>query len=142
MPTIGGVSHIDLTVTDLDRSETWYSELFGLTRLLDGQNDQHHFASRYLVHPETMLIIGLVAHDQPSGQPFNERSIGLDHLAFSVGSAEELEAWRHRLEQRGIDHSPIVVGEMWDVLVFRDPDDIQLELFFTKPEAASLLTAG
>ena len=28
---------------------------------------------------------------------------------------------------------------MWDVLVFRDPDGIQLELFYMKPSAAALL---
>ena len=28
---------------------------------------------------------------------------------------------------------------MWDVLVLRDPDNIQLEFFFMKPAAAELL---
>jgi catechol 2,3-dioxygenase-like lactoylglutathione lyase family enzyme len=37
MATITGISHIDLTVTDLDRSETWYSELLDMKRVLDGR---------------------------------------------------------------------------------------------------------
>ena len=139
MPTITGVSHIDLTVSDLDRSEAFYVELFGLQRILDGRNDDHHFASRYLVHPDSLLVFGLVQHDAPAGG-FDERRCGLDHLSFNVASRQELDEWRDRLEERGIAHSPIADGDMWDVLVFRDPDDIQLELFATKPAAAALLT--
>ena len=143
-PTITGLSHIDLTVTDLDRSEAWYTDLFGLQRVLDGRNDDHHFASRYLLHPESLLIIGLVAHDPAADRPaddgVDEHRIGLDHLSLNVASAEELAAWRDRLVERGIDHSPIAESDRWDVLVFRDPDHIQLELFHMKPAAASLLT--
>ena len=143
-PTITGLSHIDLTVTDLDRSERWYAELLGLQRVLDGRNDDHRFASRYLLHPGSLLIIGLVAHDaRPGLEPgvrFDEHRIGLDHLSLNVASAEELRAWQQRLAERDIDHSPIVEADLWDVLVFRDPDGIQLELFHMKPAAASLLT--
>lgn len=139
MPTITGVSHIDLTVTDLDRSEAFYAELFEMKRVLDGRNDDHHFRSRYLLHPESLLIIGLVAHDATADGSFDERRVGLDHLSLNVADAEELNAWRERLDERGIDHSPIAAGEMWDVLVFRDPDGIQLELFHMKPAAGSLL---
>lgn len=149
MTTITGVSHIDLTVTDLDRSETWYAELFGMTRVLDGRNDEHHFDSRYLFHPGSSLIVGLVAHDgrggtggaeaTGGGAAFDERRVGLDHLSLAVESSEELERWRDRLDERGIEHSPISVGDLWDVLVLRDPDGIQLELFVMKPAAAALL---
>ena len=139
-PTIQGVSHIDLTVTDLDASESFYADLFGMTRVLDGRNDDHHFSSRYLLHPDTMLILGLVRHDEPGDRSFDERSIGLDHLAFAVPSADELAAWVTRLDERGIERSDITPGDLWDVLVFRDPDRIQLELFHMKPQAADLLT--
>ena len=139
MPTITGVSHIDLTVTDLDRSESWYAELFTMKRVLDGRNDPHGFHSRYLLHPESLLILGLVAHDHPGAAPFDEHRVGLDHLSLNVASPEELESWRERLAERGIEHSPISRGDLWDVLVFRDPDDIQLELFHMKPAAGSLL---
>jgi hypothetical protein len=38
-----------------------------------------------------------------------------------------------------IEHTPIAESAMWDVLVVRDPDNIQLEFFYMKPEAATLL---
>ncbi len=143
MSTITGVSHIDLTVSDLARSAEWYSELLGLTRILEGRNDEHQFASCYLLHPPSLLVFGLVQHDEPSDRPgdrFDERRIGLDHLSLNVPSRQDLDVWQQRLAERRIEHSPIAEGEMWDVLVARDPDGIQLEFFATKPEAAALLT--
>jgi catechol 2,3-dioxygenase-like lactoylglutathione lyase family enzyme len=143
MATITGISHIDLTVTDLDRSEDWYAELLGMKRVLDGRNDARHFDSRYLVHPDSMLIIGLVHHDDTrdngAGGAFDEHCVGLDHLSFNVASRAELDDWQTRVAERAIDHTPIVESDMWDVLVVRDPDNIQLEFFYMKPAAASLL---
>lgn len=141
-PSITGVSHIDLTVNDLDRSEAFYAELFTMSRVLDGRNDVHEFSSRYLVHADSLLILGLVRHDgepEPTGPQFHEHRIGLDHLSFNVASRDELDRWLDRLDERGISHSGITEADMWDVLVFRDPDNIQLELFYMKPAAATLL---
>lgn len=142
MPTFTGVSHIDLTVTDLDRSERFYAELFGLQRIYENRNDQYRFTARNLIHPETLLVIGLVQHDEQPDGPFDEHRCGLDHLSFNVASREELDEWAARLDARTIPASPIVEADMWDVLVFRDPDNIQLEFFFTKPEAAALVAGA
>jgi glyoxylase I family protein len=139
MATITGISHIDLTVTDLDRSEAWYSELFDMKRVLHGRNDAQHFDARYLVHPDTMVIIGLVVHDGANGTRFDEQRVGLDHLSFNVASRTELDAWQERVAERAIGYTPIAESEMWDVLVVRDPDNIQLEFFYMKPQAATLL---
>ena len=137
-PTITGISHIDLTVTDLDRSETFYAELLGMSRLLDGRSEDNHLSSRYLVHTDSMLILGLVRHDDVEAG-FDERRVGLDHLSFNVASRAELDAWASRLDTRGVPHSPVDESEMWDVLVLRDPDNIQLEFFYMKPAAGALL---
>ena len=39
MPTITGISHIDLSAIDLDRSESFYSNLLDASRVLDGENE-------------------------------------------------------------------------------------------------------
>jgi catechol 2,3-dioxygenase-like lactoylglutathione lyase family enzyme len=139
MASITGISHIDLTVSDLDRSEAWYAELLGMKRVLEGHNDEQHFDVRYLVHADSMLIVGLVHHDKANGAAFDERRIGLDHVSFNVASRPELDAWQDRVAERAIEHTPIVEAEMWDTLVLRDPDNIQLEFFYMKPQAATLL---
>ena len=128
MPTITGVSHVDLSVTDLEASERWYTELLGLTRVMEGKNEAHHFRYAYLIHP-TGLIFGLNTHDDGDGRPFDERRTGLDHLSFAVASKGELEEWAARLDELGIAHGAIAEEPYGEVLTFRDPDNIQVEFF-------------
>ena len=48
-----------------------------------------------------------------------------------MGSREELDAWIVWLEELGIEHSAIRTGmnlSPYATVVFRDPDNIQLEL--------------
>lgn len=139
MPSITGISHVDLSVTDIEASHEWYRELFGAVPLFGGRNDAHHLEVRYLMEPTSGVIIGLEQHDANQGSPFDEQRVGLDHLAFNVASREELEAWLARLDELGIAHSGITEEEPWDVLVFRDPDNIQLELFLLKADPATLI---
>ena len=139
MPAITGISHVDLSVTDLERSDAWYRELLGAVPLFGGRNDAHGLDVRYLVEPQSMVIIGLEQHDANEGSAVDERRVGLDHLAFNVGTRAELDAWLARLDELGITHSGISEEDPWDVLVFRDPDNIQLEFFHLKADPASFL---
>lgn len=139
MPTITGISHIDLSVSDLASSEAWYRELFGALPLFGGRNDDRQLETRYLLEPNSSLVIGLVQHDDRRGASFDERHVGLDHLSLSVASREELDEWLAALDERGITHSGITEQESWDVLVFRDPDNVQLELFVLKVDPATLI---
>ena len=61
--------------------------------------------------------------------PASEFRPGIDHLAFAVANRDELEAWASRLEELGIEHGKIVDAWYGSGLAFRDPDNIQLELF-------------
>ena len=35
MPEVAGIHHVSVTVTDIERSVPWYSEVLGLTKLLE-----------------------------------------------------------------------------------------------------------
>ena len=52
-------------------------------------------------------------------------------MEFKVEQREELDEWVERLEVLGIDHSGI--KDLGDVamVTFRDPDNIQLEFFWS-----------
>jgi glyoxylase I family protein len=55
----------------------------------------------------------------------------LDHASFHVSGRDELAAWTGWLDELGIAHTGIVdVTEpiTFSTVVFRDPDNIQLEL--------------
>ena len=134
MPEIAGLSHLSLTVTDVERSTRWWSDLLGLQTLFEGEE----YGIRYTVnmHPGTGLIIGFRRHASTESDRFKEDRVGLDHAAFQVASREELDAWEAILEEKGIEHSEIKDVEYGSVLTFRDPDNIQME-FFALPAGMS-----
>ena len=122
MLEFAGVDHASLSVTDLDRSERFYTEVLGLFRLAD-------FGTvRVLLHRPTSFMLALVHHDAAPGDRFTELATGLDHLGFAVDSHEELVAWERRLEALGVEYTPIRDMEFGAHLNFRDPDHIALEL--------------
>jgi glyoxylase I family protein len=80
------------------------------------------------------VIIGLHAHRANAGKSFDECRTGLDHVSFGVASHDELAAWVARLDELGIEH-PGIRDERepfsYSTVVFRDPDNIQLELMWS-----------
>lgn len=82
-----------------------------------------------------MLV--LHRHDTNDGRLFGETTTSLDHAGFFVPSRADLEAWQEHLETKGVarvdvadkplTQSPIADEAYGSVLVFRDPDNIQLE---------------
>jgi len=122
------VSHIDLSVSDLERSEAWYSALLDAACVLSGTNDTYKFTYRYLKTPGGTLI-GLIQHAEQDGSPFTPRRVGLDHLSFAVDDTGELGDRERHLDALGIPHSGIVNQPTGNAIAFRDPDGIQLEFY-------------
>ena len=126
-PARPALHHIALTVRDVEASIPWYENLFGITRTMDAPHEGG--IGILLTDPEWRFIIVLHRHDVNEGEIFSERRTGLDHVGFQVPTRAELEAWRARLQELGITHSPIADTPYGSILVFRDPDNIQLELY-------------
>ncbi|MDN5794332.1 MAG: VOC family protein [Intrasporangium sp.] len=136
MPAFSAISHLDLTVSDAERSAHWYVETLGLRRIRRADLDGRIMI--VLLHPPTGLIIGLNQHDEQTADRFDEHRPGLDHVGFTVSERTELERWQQRLADLGVDHSPVTdsTSGSGTALVFRDPDNIQLELWWTRPKDA------
>jgi catechol 2,3-dioxygenase-like lactoylglutathione lyase family enzyme len=120
------VGHVALTVTDLSRSVPWYQRLIGADPVLD--EDTGPFRHVVFVVGDTLL--GL--HEFPegaSGAPFDERRVGLDHVAFACTDRDQLVDWQARLDDLGVPHGSIVDAQYGSGLAFRDPDNIALEFF-------------
>ena len=124
----GAVHHVNLSVTDLDRSARWYGELFGLQELARISADDGSWSKVILRHPSGLLI-GLTAHARNESEPFAEWRTGFDHVALTVGGTEELNAWEQRLDQRGVPRSEVKETPIGTLITLRDPDNIQLELY-------------
>ena len=124
------IHHVALTVSDLGRSVPWYRQLFDAEPVLD--EDTGPF--RHVVWSVGSTLVGL--HQFPDGRSttFDERGVGLDHVAFACADRTELEGWESRLDALHVAHGGIVDAGYGSGLSFRDPDNIALE-FFAPPSA-------
>jgi glyoxylase I family protein len=116
--------HLTLRVRDLAASARFYEDALriGVERLGD--------RCRLLVG-DTVLVLREPLPGTPAEDRFGEARIGLDHLAFCVETASELEELSRRLRDLGVEvgepeHDPHGGGV---ALAFRDPDNIQLEFY-------------
>jgi len=127
-----GIHHLGLTVRDVDASAAWYVEVLGFRRVGEFASADGSRRKVFLRHDGLDARLGLTQHRDNDGGAFDETRVGLDHLAFAVSDRAELDRWAQRLTDASVTHSPIdqansIPGAY--VLVFRDPDNIQLELF-------------
>jgi glyoxylase I family protein len=134
-PAVTGYHHFAPTVSDVEASAQWYERVFGMTRV--PVTFPHHGGKKagyavVLTEPRSGVTLGLHYHETNPGESFDESRTGLDHMAFGVGSRADLETWASWLDSLGIENSGVVdTGDPvpYSVVVFRDPDNVQLELF-------------
>lgn len=130
--------HIALTVSDFSVSIPWYEKVFGIKHLMDAPHEGG--VGKLLADDEFSLVIVLHVHDTGQGERFHETRTGLDHVGISIASGAELREFQAHIEKVGgvrsvdvadqpLTHSAIGDYPYGQVLVFRDPDNIQLEAF-------------
>jgi glyoxylase I family protein len=139
MPSVARphLHHLALTVTDLDASVRWYEAVFGVHFLMDVPHEGG--VGKVLADDAHELMIVLHRHDANDRSLFGETATGLDHAGFFVPTRADLSAWQEHLDANGVSRvdtadkpltqSPITDEPYGSVLVFRDPDNIQLEFF-------------
>lgn len=120
------IHHVALTVSDVRRSQQFYTGLLGFNFLTD-------VGPKALLHNGSVLL-ALTPPPDPTraitGDSFDENRIGLDHLSLSVASMADLEAAASLFDAQGVSHGEINPLAPFGiaVLAFRDPDNIQVEL--------------
>jgi catechol 2,3-dioxygenase-like lactoylglutathione lyase family enzyme len=134
-----GVDHLDLAVTDLERSLRFYRELLeplGFTRAseIEGERGERVVYIGGTGGPSVSLREALSgAH----ATPYDRYAVGIHHLAFVASSREQVDeraAWlRDRgaaieSEPREYDYTP-----GYYAVFFYDPDGIKLEIVHRPP---------
>lgn len=128
-PTPNAVSHVTVTVTDLERSAAWYAAALGMRRVRDMAGPTW---KRTLMLGDGVMI-GLQAHEATAAADrFDETRVGLDHLSLACADRAEVERWLAHLDSKGVAHSGIS-GEPASVATVRDPDGIAIEFFAAPP---------
>lgn len=132
-PAVSAIHHLAITVSDVAASTEWYERVLGLQRLpapLPHHGDRSPGFAVLLVEPSTGWAIGLHHHERHRAEAADETRTGLDHVGLSVPERSDLDAWAAHLDALGVEHSSVTdVSDPvpYAVLVFRDPDNVQLE---------------
>src|SRR5689334_1892515 len=132
VPMLNGGTHINLTVRDLDRSTDWYCRALGFQVVRDARPVESGFTFRTLLHTRALTSVVLGQADEPVTQPFDERRVGLHHLAFHVPELHHLHEWAEHLTREGVEHDGVqeLFLEAGHGIWLRDPDNIWLELYW------------
>ncbi len=127
------IAHIRLTVTDIARSRAFYERVFGWPVAVEVPADADQATRDALAFLFGGVIYqfgdGLVGLRPVESGSFDEDRVGLDHLAFAVGSRAELDEAAATLDGIGVAHGEIKDIGQGFILEFRDPDNIALELY-------------
>jgi catechol 2,3-dioxygenase-like lactoylglutathione lyase family enzyme len=124
-PELAGMHHIKLPVTNVERSRTWYERVFGLHVIWEFPDDEG--VVRGLAGTVPGLGDTLLALRENVSAAHGSRAF--DFVGFAINDRADAERWVEWLDQLGIDHSPVIdASEGW-LVVFRDPDDIEIHLY-------------
>jgi glyoxylase I family protein len=119
---VTGLSHIQLTVSDVGSSERWYSLVLGLDRLTAAEDGTY---VALLHRPSKIVVVLSLAPGSDSPEaPYTP----LDHIAFAVPDARALAVWADQLGTLGVDHNGVVDEDGRPSLMLIDPDGINVEL--------------
>ena len=122
-----GFHHLTLTVTDIRRAHQFYTEILGLNVVAE-------ISPTWIVVGNDQLFFGICEPHNPEqsieNDRFNENRVGLDHLSFTVGGRQDLERAQRIFGESGVRHAEIkdIPDFGITVMMFWDPDNIQLEL--------------
>ncbi len=133
MPQLRRVDHVGLTVTDLEVSHRFYTDVLGFIQIMD------FGYGRIYLHNPSAFILSLVAHPERAGGRFTELTTGLDHVGLAAADLDDLRAWEQRFHELGVEFTPIREAEFGFHLNFRDPDGIALELAVSKDDFAAAM---
>ncbi len=127
---ISGMNHAVLYVRDARRHQQFYADVLGFTTVIDGPG-----AYVFMRAPESAnhhdIVFFSIGEDAGPSQA-GRSTVGLYHIAWEVGTLDELVEMRERLVEAGAlvgqsDHGPN------KSLYAKDPDGLEFEVMWLVP---------
>jgi catechol 2,3-dioxygenase-like lactoylglutathione lyase family enzyme len=130
MASINGIAHIQLTVSDMQRSVPFYRSLLHSLEMVTLIDKPEYF---YCVGGRTGLAIA-PAPPQFRNQPFDQGRLGLHHLCFRARSRADVEAIHRTARALGAKIVRPPRDDDWAPgyysVLFEDPDGMRIEANF------------
>jgi catechol 2,3-dioxygenase len=128
---INTLGHVVLKVTNLVRSEEFYSGLLGLPACARYGQDGYKMTFFSLGNHHDFAIMEVSGGDY--GQ--DENRVGLHHVAFNIGTTlDDLREAKTKLDSAGVSAEPID-HEVTKSLYLEDPDGNGIELYVDASES-------
>lgn len=139
MPSINGIAHLQLTVSDMARSIPFYEKLLTSLEMVVLVKQKEFF---YCIGGRTGVAISPAA---ASGEKFDQKRVGLHHLCFRARTREDVDA----IHQVAVELKAKIIRapreDQWAPgyysTLFEDPDGIRIEANFV-PGKGHLETKG
>lgn len=132
-PGLLGLSHLGITVRDMPAAQQFWTSVMGFATLFEGDE--------YCMFVERSAMLAIVITNQQGlvEGSFDERRVGLDHLALAVADLATLQRWEQRLTDLNVQHDSITTSDAGMHLNLRAPDNFPVELFVLTTEGAASL---
>ena len=128
MASINGIAHVQLTVSDMQRSIPFYRGLLQALEMSVLVDTPQFF---YCIGGRTGVAIAPAAAET-KGQPFDQRRVGLHHLCFRARSREDVDAIHQTAVKLGAKIVRAPREDQWAPgyysVLFEDPEGIRLEV--------------
>jgi glyoxylase I family protein len=136
MRSLAGISHVSLTVPDMQRARWFWTTVMGFEVGIEVPG------ATVCLHRGSGTVVGFRDHAGTVTGSFDETRVGMDHIALAVSSVADLGDWTAWLDEHGVEHSDVVESDLGHHLNLRAPDNIAVELFVLRPEVAAALGVG
>ncbi|WP_067565438.1 VOC family protein [Nocardia acidivorans] len=125
MPELAGIHHIKIPVTDLVRSVRWYREVLGYRPTMQFDDDDgmvRGVAGELPGISPSMLCL----RENPAAA---QGCKGFDPVSLGARGRDDLVRWAAHLDENGVSHSPVIDASVGWLLVFNDPDGLDLHIY-------------
>lgn len=125
-PSLQGIHHLKLAVSDLRTSLTFYEQALGVRRIpeFDHRDERGAVYAHILAVPGLDPYLELRLHPEQAA-----RHRGFDPITLTVADRATLQAWDDHLTAVAIPHSPVLTALQAWLIVLADPDDNRLRLY-------------
>ena len=124
----GYLGHVNIYVRNAEHSREWYEKLLGL-HTYDFIPGRAAFmcADKEQSHEVALMELGKDADGRRDGQ------VGLNHMAWRMGSLEDLKDFYHRMEELEVPIDRVADHGISLGIYFRDPDGNGIEVYYETP---------
>lgn len=124
IPTLAGIHHLKLPVTDLERSIRWYGSRLGYQVVIEFR-DNGKLTGVAMTHPDGGPDLALNLNPDMA-----KASAGFDYFSIGVPDRERIEALANHLSGLGESHAGVHFATIgWILPSLHDPDGHEVRFY-------------